>query len=381
MRHRNADQQALSVGMAQWGKTLSEGHVEADARSAFDPARWRAVSESGVLGLPFPERWGGAGQSLVTTLHVLETLGETCRETGLNFCVTTSMASTGVPLDAFGTDSQRERFLPGICSGELIGAHAITEPDSGSDAMAMTTRAERDGADYVLTGGKAFVSNGPIADVFVVYARTHPDGGPLGTTAFLVERGTPGLFVGEPTAKMGLRTAPLSTLHLDGCRVPADRVLGRAGGGLVVLDHVMKREILFGFTVGLGEMRHRLERAVAYARERRAFGHPIGDYQAVSHRVVDMKIRTETAAKWLYDTAERLTAGEDVTADLAITKILASEAALSTSLSAIRVFGGAGYLSEVGLEKDLRAAVAGTLYSGTNDIQYNRIASTLGLGG
>ncbi|MFB8102788.1 MULTISPECIES: acyl-CoA dehydrogenase family protein [Streptomyces] len=381
MRNRDADQQALCAGMAQWGKILSEGHIEADARSAFEPGRWRSLAESGVLGLPFPQQWGGAGQSLLTTLHVLETLGETCRESGLNFCATTSMASTGVPLTAFGSDALRERYLPGICSGELIGAHAITEPDSGSDAMAMTTRAERDGTHYVLTGGKAFVSNGPIADVFVVYARTRPEGGPLGTTAFLVDRDTPGLSVGGPTAKMGLRTAPLSTLHLDGCRIPADRVLGRSGGGLLVLDHVMKREILFGFTVQLGEMRHRLERTVAYARERRAFGHPIGDYQAVSHRVVDMKIRTETAAKWLYDTAERLAAGEDVTADLAMTKILASEAALATSLSAVRVFGGAGYLTEVGLEKEVRAAVAGTLYSGTNDIQYNHVASTLGLGG
>lgn len=381
MSNRDADQQALCAGMAQWGTILSEGHIDADARSAFEPDRWRSLARSGVLGLPFPPRWGGAGQSLVTTLHVLETLGETCRESGLNFCATTSMASTGVPLTAFGSETLRERYLPGICSGELIGAHAITEPDSGSDAMAMTTRAVRDGTHYVLTGGKAFVSNGPIADVFVVYARTRPEGGPLGTTAFLVDRDTPGLSVGGATAKMGLRTAPLSTLHLDGCRIPADRVLGRVGGGLLVLDHVMKREILFGFTVQLGEMRHRLERTVAYARERRAFGHPIGDYQAVSHRVADMKIRTETAAKWLYDTAERLAAGEDVTADLAITKILASEAALSTSLSAVRVFGGAGYLTEVGLEKEIRAAVAGTLYSGTNDIQYNHVASALGLGG
>ncbi|MFH9298344.1 acyl-CoA dehydrogenase family protein [Streptomyces sp. NPDC017520] len=381
MRNRDADQQALCAGMAQWGKILSEGHIDADARSAFEPHRWRSLAESGVLGLPFPQRWGGAGQSLLTTLHVLETLGETCRESGLNFCATTSMASTGVSLTAFGSDALRERYLPAICSGELIGAHAITEPDGGSDAMAMTTRAEREGTHYVLTGGKAFVSNGPIADVFVVYARTRPEGGPLGTTAFLVDRDTPGLSVGGSTAKMGLRTAPLSTLHLDGCRIPAERVLGRVGGGLLVLDHVMKREILFGFTVQLGEMRHRLERTAAYARERKAFGRPIGDYQAVSHRVVEMKIRTETSAKWLYDTAERLEAGEDITADLAITKILASEAALSTSLSAVRVFGGAGYLAEVGLEKEVRAAVAGTLYSGTNDIQYNHVASALGLGG
>ncbi|WP_103500687.1 acyl-CoA dehydrogenase family protein [Streptomyces otsuchiensis] len=367
--------------MARWGDALSEGHVEAEEGGEFSREKWELVRRSGVLGLPFPERWGGAGQPLTTTLHVLETLGETCRDSGLSFCVTTSMASTGVPLAAFGTEDQRERYLTRVISGEAVGAHAITEPGGGSDAMAMTTRAVRDGDDFVLTGGKAFVSNGPIADLFVVYARTRPEGGPLGTTAFLVPRETPGLAVGRPARKMGLRTAPLAELHLDEVRVPAGQVVGRVGGGLMVLDHVMKREILFGFTVALGEMRHRLGRSVEYARTRRSFGRPIGAYQAVSHRVAEMKIRTETTALWLYSTAARLTAGEDVTADLAITKVLASEAALTTSLAAVQLFGGHGYMTEYGLEKDLRAAVAGTIYSGTNDIQYNRIASTLGLGG
>ncbi|WP_308455416.1 MULTISPECIES: acyl-CoA dehydrogenase family protein [unclassified Streptomyces] len=372
---------ALRAGMARWGDALSEGHVEAEEGGEFSREKWELVRRSGVLGLPFPERWGGAGQPLTTTLHVLETLGETCRDSGLSFCVTTSMASTGVPLAAFGTEDQRERYLTRVISGEAVGAHAITEPGGGSDAMAMTTRAVRDGDDFVLTGGKAFVSNGPIADLFVVYARTRPEGGPLGTTAFLVPRETPGLAVGRPARKMGLRTAPLAELHLDEVRVPAGQVVGRVGGGLMVLDHVMKREILFGFTVALGEMRHRLGRSVEYARTRRSFGRPIGAYQAVSHRVAEMKIRTETTALWLYSTAARLTAGEDVTADLAITKVLASEAALTTSLAAVQLFGGHGYMTEYGLEKDLRAAVAGTIYSGTNDIQYNRIASTLGLGG
>lgn len=377
----DTDQVALRKAVAARERELSADHVAQDEAAAFSWEKWRLVRELGMPGLPFPEEWGGLGQSLPTTLYVLEGLGEHCRDAGLSFSLTTTMASTGVALERFGTDEQKRNHLPGVCSGDLMGAHAITEPDSGSDALRMATRADRDGAGFLLNGNKIFVSNGPVADVFVVYARTRPGGGPLGITAFLVHRGTPGLTVGGPVKKMGLRTSPLSELSFDDCRVPASAVLGRVGGGFMVLDHVMKREILFTFVVNLGEMKHRLDRCREYARTRRAFGKPIGAHQAVQHRIVDMHIRLETARKWLYDTAERLAAGEDVTTDLAITKLLVSESNLSSSLAAVSVFGGHGYMVENGLEKEVRNAVAGTLYSGTSDIQYNRIASMLGLGG
>ncbi|MET9919191.1 acyl-CoA dehydrogenase family protein [Streptomyces sp. NPDC006435] len=376
----NTDQADLREGMARWGEALSADHLEQDERAAFSRDKWKLVQKTGILALPFEERYGGLGQSLLTTMYVLEGLGEHCRDAGLSFSVTTTLASTGVPLEKFGTPEQKERYLPLICSGEMIGAHAITEAEGGSDAMAMTTRAERDGDHYVLTGGKTFVSNGPVADVFVVYARTRPDGGALGVTAFLVDRDTPGLTVGEPVKKMGLRTSPLSELYFDGCRVPRDRVLGRVGGGFIVLDHVMKREILFSFIVNAGEMRHRLERIVEYAKTRKSFGQPIGSYQSIANKIVDTKIGLETARKWLYDTAERLVAGENVTTDLAIAKLLTSESNLASSITAVQIFGGHGYMTEYGLEQDVRNAVGGTIYSGTNEIQYNRIASMLGLG-
>lgn len=378
----NSDQNELRQGLAQWGEALSVGHIEADERAAFSPDKWRLVGKTGLLALPFPEEYGGLGQSLLTTMYVLEGLGEHCRDAGLNFTATTSIASTGVPLARFGTAAQKERYLPGICTGETIGAHAVTEPEGGSDAMAMATRAERDadGGHFTLTGSKAFVSNGPVADVLVVYARTRPEGGPLGITAFLVDRDTPGLTVGNPVKKMGLRTAPLAELYLDECRVPREAVLGRVGGGYLVLDHVMKREVLYSFIVNAGEMRHRLERCVAYARERHAFGSPIGAYQSVANKIVDMKTGLETARRWLYDTGERLAAGEDVTMDVAIAKLLTSRANVAGALAAVQIFGGHGYMSEYGLEQELRNAVGGTIYSGTNEIQYTRIASLLGLG-
>lgn len=376
----NSDQLALREGLARWYDDLSEGHVERDEEGAFPWDKWKLIQETGILSLPFDERWGGLGQDIVTTMFLLEGLGEGCRDGGLSFSVTTSICSTGVPLEQFGTDDQKKRYLPGICSGDVIGAHAITEAGGGSDAMKMLTKADRDGDEFVLNGSKTFVSNGPVADVIVVYARTRPDAGALGITAFLVDRDTPGLSVGKPMKKMGLRTSPLSELFFDDCRIPASRVLGRVGGGFMVLDFVMKREILFSFIVNVGEMQHRLDRCVEYAKTRVQFGRPIGSHQSIANRIVDMKIKLETSRKWLYDTGERLMAGENVTVDLAIAKLLTSESNVESSLSAVQIFGGHGYMTEQGLEKDVRNSVAGTIYSGSTEIQYNRVASMLGLG-
>jgi alkylation response protein AidB-like acyl-CoA dehydrogenase len=374
-----AEQRALREGLTPWLEKLDAGHVERDAAAAFSHDGWRILARAGVLGLPFEEKWGGLGQSLLTTMYVLEGLGEGCRDAGLNFSVCTHLVSTGVPLQHFGSPALKERYLPRLCSGELIGAHAVSEPDSGSDALAMRTRAVRDGDDYVLNGSKAFVSNGPVAGLFTVYARTSDRPGPLSVTAFLVERDTPGLRVGAPVAKLGLRTSPLGELSFEDCRVPASRVLGRPGGGFLVLDHVMRREILCSFVVNAGEMRHRVARCVEYARTRTQFGRPIGSYQAVAHKIVDMEIGVETARHWLYGTARRMAAGENVTRDIAMAKLVTSEANVASALAAVQVFGGNGYMAEFGIEAELRNSVGSTIYSGTSEIQRNRLASLLGL--
>ncbi|MEV8631395.1 acyl-CoA dehydrogenase family protein [Streptosporangium sp. NPDC051023] len=374
-----ADQVELRKGLARWSEALNVGHVDLDEEASFSWDKWKLVQQTGILGLPFDERWGGLGQDLITTMYVLEGLGESCRDGGLSFSVTTSMASTGVSLERFGSAELKDRYLPKVCSGDAIGAHAITESEGGSDALHMLTTAERDGDHWVLRGSKTFVSNGPIADLFVIYARTRPGRSPLGVTAFLVERDTPGLELGKPIKKMGLRTSPMCELFLDDCRVPASQVVGRVGGGFLVLDHVMKREILFSFIVNVGEMQHRVNRCVQYAKTRTQFGKPIGSYQAVANKIVDMKIQMETARKWLYDTGERLVRGQNVTTDMAIAKLVTSESNLASSLAALQIFGGNGYTAEYGLEKDVRNAAAGTIYSGTNEIQYNRIASMMGL--
>lgn len=374
-----AAQQELRDGLLPWLDALNEDCLEQDARAEFPWDKWKTIQQTGLLGLPFGERWGGLGQDLLTTMYVLEGLGEGCRDGGLNFSISTHLVSTGIALARFGSMEQKNRYLPGVCSGETVGAHAITESESGSDALRMRTRAERAGDHWVLTGAKAFVSNGPIADLIVVYARTSERAGPLSITAFLVERETPGLRFGPPTPKMGLRTSPLGELFLAGCRVPAANLIGRPGGGFLVLEHVMKWEILCSFAITVGEMRHRIERCVSYARTRTQFGRPIGKFQAISHKLADMEIGLRTARTFLFDTASRFAAGENVTTDVAISKLVTSEANLASALAAVQILGGNGYLTEFGIEKDLRNAVAGTIYSGTSEIQRNRIASMMEL--
>jgi alkylation response protein AidB-like acyl-CoA dehydrogenase len=379
MSNPNAEQQVLRAGLAPWLPGLNDEHLERDHRAEFSQDKWAVIQRTGVLSLPFADSWGGQGHDLVTTMHVLEALGEGCRDGGLNFSVATHMVSTGIALQRFGSTELKARHLPGVSSGATIGAHAITEAECGSDLLSMRTTAVRDGEDFVLTGVKSFVSNGPVAGLIVVYARTGERAGPFGLTAFLVERETAGLRVGPAEAKMGLRTSPLGSLHLDGCRVPARNVIGRLGGGFLVLDHVMAWEILCSFVITAGEMRHRIDRCLLQAGARHAFGAAIGGYQAVSHRIVEMEIGLRTARTWLYGTAVKLAAGENVTVDMAITKLVVSEANVAAALAAVQIFGGAGYLSATGIEKDLRNAVAGTIYSGTSEIQRNRIAAMLGM--
>jgi alkylation response protein AidB-like acyl-CoA dehydrogenase len=294
-------------------------------------------------------------------MEVRAPLARGCHDGGLCFSVTTQIVSAGVPLQRSGSAELKQRYLPRIAHGSAIAAHAITEPGGGSDALSMTTTAVRCGDHYVLTGTKAFITHAPIADVFVVYAKTKPEGGPLGITAFVVDRDTPGLRTSEAIPKLGLKGSPVGELVLDGCEVPAANVIGKPGSGFFVLDHVMKWEILLSFVTSVGAMAHRLERCVQYARTREQFGRPIGGFQAIAHKIVDIKIAVETSRRWLYDTAHKVMAGEDTTADIAIAKLVTSEANVSTALAAVQIFGAAGYTAAAGIEGGRRDANGGTI--------------------
>lgn len=369
------EQRALHASARLLGEQLrGEDHEE----PTFDQGRWQRLSASGLLGMPFDVEWGGGGRDLTSTMFAFEGLGFGCRDGGLAFCAATHVTSVGIPVCSFGSAELKARYMPIVCSGREIGAHAITEPDSGSDALSLRTTAEAVGDRFVLSGIKSFVTNGPVAGLFVVYARTDP-GKAFGLSAFLVERETPGLTVGPAKRTMGLGSAPLGDLVLDQCQVPRSNLIGSIGSGFLILNHVLQWETLMSFIVNVGEMQYRLERCVDFTRTRRQFGQPISSFQSVANRVVEMKIATETARKWLYDTGTKLERGEDVVIDVAISKLLASEGNLESALNAMRIFGGRGYLGEYGIEQGMRDAVAGITYSGTSDIQRQRIAAMLGL--
>jgi alkylation response protein AidB-like acyl-CoA dehydrogenase len=352
-----------------------------DPEAPFSRELWRKCAEFGLQGLPVPEENGGSAAAPSTIMLALEALGYGCRDNGLLFSLNAQMWACEEPIVRFGSDAQKQRFLPGLCDGSLIAAHAMSEPDSGSDAFALATRAERTPNGFRLSGSKTFVTNAPIADLFVVFARTKPEGGFGGVSAFLVERETPGLVVGKPMHKMGLTSSPMSEVFFDGCDVSDDQLLGREGAGMAVFTKSMTMERGCILASAVGAMQRQLETCLDFARSRRQFGQPIGAFQAVSHRLVDMKLRVETARLMLYRLAWLLDAGRPVDTEAALTKLHISEAYVASSLDALQIHGGSGYLVEVGLERELRDAVGSRLYSGTSEMQRNLVARALGLAG
>jgi alkylation response protein AidB-like acyl-CoA dehydrogenase len=372
------EQRALRDSIHEFARReLNDDVVERDKSGTFSREAWRKCADVGLLGLPVPEEYGGAGAGALTTIVALEALGRGCTDNGLIFSVNAQMWACETPIVRFGTEEQKRRWLPGLCGGSLIAAHGMSEPGSGSDAFSLSTTARRNGDAYVLDGSKTFVTNAPESDLFVVFGTIDKELGFAGVTAFLVEQGTPGLTVGKPHSKMGLRTSPMGELFFEGCEVPAENQLGKPGQGMLVFDSSMSLERSCILASTVGTMERQLERSLAYARERRQFGQPIGSFQAVSHRLVDMRLRLDTARLLLYRLGWLIDRGEPSTLESALVKLYLSECYVRSSLDALHVYGGYGYMTESGLEREHRDAIGSQLYSGTSDIQKNLVARRL----
>lgn len=376
----NPDQIELRDAVAEFARTaLSDDLIGRDERSEFSRDLWNRCAEFGIQGLPIPEQYGGRGCDTLTTVLAMEALGTGCRDNGLLFGINAQMWSVQMPILRSGSESQKAKYLPRMCDGTLIGAHAMSEPGAGSDAFGLRTTAERRGERYVLNGSKTFVSNAPVADMFVVFASIDLAKGPLGVTAFLVDRDTPGLTVSRPIGKMGLTTSPMAEVFFDGCEVALEDRLGREGRGATIFNDSMEWErscILAGF---LGTMQRQLETCVKYAKERHQFGKSIGDFQSVSNRLVQMKLRLETGRLMLYRAAWAKQEGHPAGTEAALAKLYVSEACLQSALDAVQIHGGYGYTTEYEFERELRDAVGSRLYSGTSEIQAAIIARNLGL--
>jgi len=340
---------------------------------------WKACAQFGIQGLPVPVELGGGGADILTTVLVMEALGYGCHDNGLIFSLNAQMWSLELPLVKFGSPAQQQAHLPGLLAGDLIGVHAMTEPESGSDAFSMRTRVERCGDDYVLNGTKLYITNAPVADVVLVFA-AHPSKPRMaGISAFLVEKGTPGFTVSRSLEKMGLRTSPMGEIVLDDCRVPAANRLGPEGAGMAIFNSSMSWERSCILASALGTMQRQLEACVTHGRTRKQFGQAIGKFQGVASKVADMYLRLEAARLLVYQAAWLGQQGGPALAEAAAAKLFTSEAFVQSSLDAIQVHGAYGYMKESGIERDLRDAVASTIYSGTSEIQRVILSGMLGL--
>ncbi len=377
-----ADQLVLKDSIIEFATTnLNEGLAEREKNGQFPREAWRKAAEFGLLSLSIPSTYNSSGvdTDLMSAVLAMEALGYGSRDNGLNLAIAAQMWTVQHPISEFGTEDQKQRYLPAMCAGELIGAHAVTEPEAGSDHLAMQTRAVPVDGGYRLTGRKQYITLGPIADVALVFATTDPDKGRWGITAFLVDTETPGCVAGPVREKMGLRTVPMGDLTLTDCFVPESNRLGPEGAGASLSAGALGIERCFILATQVGAMGRQLEEAVRFARTRRQFGQPVGKFQSVSNRIADMKLALDTSQLLLYKVAWMIRDDQDVTLESAMLKWLLSEAFVETSLSAIRTQGAAGYLSDNEIERDLRDAVGGLLYAGTNDIQRNLVARMLGL--
>jgi hypothetical protein len=373
------DQRELRDRAREFGESLNEGVAERDRDGEFSRENWNACAEFGLHGIVIPEKYGGMGLKGCDVVAILEGAGQGCRDNGLLFAINAHIWACEVPLLNFGSEEQKQRILTKLCRGEWIAANAMTEPDSGSDAYALRTTARKEKDYYVLNGSKTFVTNAPIADVFVAYARTGEGKGFAGLSCFAIERGTPGLTVGNHFAKMGLRTSPMAEVAFNDCKVPERNRIGREGAGSMIFADSMEWERLFILSTCLGAMDYRLKACIEYAKTRKPGGTPISKHPAVAEKIVQMRVRLETARLVLYQAAWLKERKRMAPMESAMAKMVVSDAYVQNARDTIQVYGGYGYMVEYGLERELRDAIASTLYSGTSEVQRNIVAGFMGL--
>jgi len=346
---------------------LAPHAAELDRKEEFPSRHWPKLSALGFLGMLIPERYGGAGLGHLAMTVALEELNRACASTGVTVSVHNSLV--GGPLVRYGSDPQKEKYLPRLAAGEVIGAYALSEPTCGSDAAALRTTAVRSGDHYLLNGRKAWITSGAAAGLIIVFATVDPARGAKGITAFLVEPGSGGFSVGKKEKKMGIRGSQTVELILEDVRVPAENRLGGEGEGFRIA-----LETLDGGRIGIaaqavGIARASLEASLKYSSERKQFGRPIAEFQAIQWKIADMAMEIDAARLLTYRAAWLREQGRPHTAEAAMAKLFASEAANRAATQAVQVHGGAGYCAEFPVERYFRDAKITEIYEGTSEIQ------------
>jgi alkylation response protein AidB-like acyl-CoA dehydrogenase len=377
------DQRALRARVIAFARDrLGQSAAEDDRSGTFPWKDWQACADHGVLGWPVPAAYGGSGLDPLTTMIALEALGYGCRDNGLVFAINNHLWGCVIYLLEHGSQEQKDRYLKPLCDGSLVGAHALSEPEAGSDMLSMTAVARRDGDHYVLNGTKWFVSNAPVADVFVTFARTSERGSAQQQlSAFLVTADLPGVTKVRDFDKLGLRSTPMGAVRFSDTPVPAENLIGNEGAGYSVFSSTIEWERAFIFASHVGAMQRLLESSIDHVTSRRQFGRPIGSFQGVSDQIADMKIRLELARLMLYQVGWLKREGRMALLESTIAKIYISESLVQTALSAVQVHGARGYLEDWGIERELRDALGAPIYAGSNSVQRGILAELLGLQG
>ncbi|RKD23031.1 acyl-CoA dehydrogenase [Ammoniphilus oxalaticus] len=349
--------------------------AERDETEQWDMTLWRKMADLGLCGIPWPEKYGGAGADYLSYVIAVEELSRIDASVGVTLSAHTSLA--GWPIYAFGNEQQKQTYLRAMAEGKSMGAYGLTEAGSGSDAAAMKTSAEQDGAEWVLNGSKIFITNGADADIFLVFAQTDPAKKHRGIAAFILEKGFSGFKVGKLEKKLGIRSSSTTEVILENCRVPAENLLGQVGDGfkiaMMTLDGGRNGIAAQALGIAQGAFDHALE----YAQERVQFGRPIAKHQAIQFKLADMATKIEAARLLTYQAAWREDRGLAYGLQSAMSKLFAGDIAMEVTIEAVQVFGGYGYTREYPVERFMRDAKITQIYEGTNEIQRLVIANHL----
>jgi hypothetical protein len=345
------------------------------SNEALIQSRFHAVADLGVLRHALPERFGGIGDDFASLYRVHRRLGEASRDPGLMLMVNAHLWGAVFPILLYGNEQQRQQFLPPLLAGRWLGGHAITEPSCGSDVQAMTSCAERSGEGFILNGEKRYITNIPLADWLVVYAKLEGR-----ITAFLVSRNDSGCRFSSGKALDACLGSVTGSVILEHCQLDATRLLGKAGAGTQMIQKALEYERAFVFAGIAGIMAWQLSEVVRHSRERRSGGVHLGHHQAIAHRIADMKLRLDTIDLWIRECARLCDSGQRLTLASAQTKLYAAEAFLQSSLDAVQIIGAAALAHDSTMAGLVQDALAGRLFSGSSEVQKNLIAALLGTG-
>ena len=367
------EMQAMVQRFAQ--NELAPKAAELDETGRFPAENFAKMGELGLLGLLVPEAYGGVGASVLTMCVVMEEIAYACSATALSYLAHATLCCHNLACN--GSHEQKSKYLPGLASGRLIGGLAITEPGSGSDALGMQSFAVKSGEEYILNGSKTFITNAPVADVLLVYARTDKDAGPRGLSQFIVEMDFPGVSTGKPFKKMGMRGSPTSEVFFEDCRIPAANLVKGENQALGIILGGLDVERTVGASMGVGGARAALDRALRYAQERTQFGQPIIMFELVAEKLAKAAMDIEAARLLTCKAATLCDAEARCSAEAAYAKLFSTEMCLRVCNDAVQILGGYGYIQEYEVERMLRDARLGTIGAGTSEIMKMLIAKEL----